>query len=299
MKIVVTGSLGHISKPLTQILVQKGHSVTVISSKAERQQEIEALGAKAAIGTLEDVALLTETFTGADVVYVMTPPVPFFNHSFDPEAYYRKLGNNYAQAILQSGVKHVVHLSSIGAHLDQGSGFILYSAHNVEEILKSLPDDVMITFLRPVGLYYNLFAFINAIKKQGVIATNYGADDQVLLVAPIDVATVAAEEITQRFQGRKIRYIASEEISCNEAADILGEAIGKPGLKWTIVSNQQYQEILETFGMASHLASDMVEMNAATHTGKLYEDYYRNRPTLGNVKLKDFAKTFAAVYHHE
>jgi len=38
-------------------------------------------------------------------------------------------------------------------------------------------------------------------------------------------------------------------------------------------------------------------MNAATHTGKLYEDYYKNRPTLGKVKLKDFVKEFAIAYH--
>ncbi len=43
MKIVVTGSLGNISKPLTQELIQKGHTVTVISSKAERQKDIEAI----------------------------------------------------------------------------------------------------------------------------------------------------------------------------------------------------------------------------------------------------------------
>jgi hypothetical protein len=40
-------------------------------------------------------------------------------------------------------------------------------------------------------------------------------------------------------------------------------------------------------------------MNAATHTGKLYEDYYKNRPTLGKVKLKDFVKEFATAYHQE
>ena len=55
MKIIVTGSLGHISKPLTEELVQKGHAVTVISSKPERQKDIEALGAAAAIGTIDDV----------------------------------------------------------------------------------------------------------------------------------------------------------------------------------------------------------------------------------------------------
>ena len=48
MKIIVTGSLGHISKPLTKELVQKGHTVTVISSKPGKQKEIEALGAAAA-----------------------------------------------------------------------------------------------------------------------------------------------------------------------------------------------------------------------------------------------------------
>jgi uncharacterized protein YbjT (DUF2867 family) len=52
MKITITGSLGNISKPLTQELVEKGHSVTVISSNPEKQKEIEALGAAAAIGSL-------------------------------------------------------------------------------------------------------------------------------------------------------------------------------------------------------------------------------------------------------
>ena len=74
MKIIVTGSLGHISKPLTQELVQKGHSVTVISSSPQKQKEIEALHAKAAIGTAEDIDFLTTTFTGADAVYCMVPP---------------------------------------------------------------------------------------------------------------------------------------------------------------------------------------------------------------------------------
>ncbi len=40
MKIVVTGSLGHISKPLTIELVQKMHTVTVISSNPERQKAL-------------------------------------------------------------------------------------------------------------------------------------------------------------------------------------------------------------------------------------------------------------------
>ena len=65
MKIIVTGSLGQISKPLAKELVEKGHSVTVISSNPERQKDIEALGAKAAIGTMEDLDAASCTCGGA------------------------------------------------------------------------------------------------------------------------------------------------------------------------------------------------------------------------------------------
>lgn len=121
MKIIVTGSLGNISKPLTQELVQKGHSVTVISSTPERQKEIEALGATAAIGTLEDVNFLTATFTGADAAYCMAPP-----DIANPNQilYYQNIGKTYKAAIANSNLKRVVHLSSYGAHLPSGTGFI-------------------------------------------------------------------------------------------------------------------------------------------------------------------------------
>jgi len=109
MKLIVTGSLGNISKPLTKELIQKGHDVVVISNNPKTAKEIEALGAKAAIGTLEDVAFLTTTFIGADAVYAMVPPD--FSAP-DLIARYQNLGNGYAQAIQQSGVKKVVQLSS-------------------------------------------------------------------------------------------------------------------------------------------------------------------------------------------
>ncbi len=52
MKIVLTGSLGNIGRPLTQALTEQGHTITVISSSDSRQKDIEALGAKAAIGKM-------------------------------------------------------------------------------------------------------------------------------------------------------------------------------------------------------------------------------------------------------
>lgn len=296
MKFIVTGSLGNISKPLAQELVQKGHRVTVISSKPEKQKDIEAIGAIAAIGTLEDVDFLVSTFTGADAVYCMVPPNDYFDLSLDLIAYYCRIGNNYVQAIHQSGVKRVVNLSTFGAHLEKGSG-ILFGAHNVEKILNELSSDVAITHIRPTSFYYNLYGYVDTIKNQGFIAANYGADKIIPWVSPIDIAAAIAEELVTPFVGRKVRYVASEELTGNETASILGAAIGKPDLKWKIITNEQTLSGLESVGMNPQIAAGLVEMYASLYSGLLAEDYYRHKPTvMGKVKLKDFAKKFAAVF---
>jgi uncharacterized protein YbjT (DUF2867 family) len=169
----------------------------------------------------------------------------------------------------------------------------------VENILDALPSDIAITYMRPVGFYYNLLGFINTIKTEGVIATNYGGDNKKPWVSPIDIAAAIAEEINTPFAGRKVRYVASDEVSCNEIASILGKAIGKPDLKWVIIPDEKMLYGMITAGMNPEIAAGFVEMNAGMVTGELYEDYYRNRPTLGNHKLKEYAKEFAAVYNQQ
>ena len=297
MKIIITGSLGHISKPLAQELIEKGHSVTVISSSPDRRKDIEALGANAAIGSLEDVDFLTETFTGADAVYVMVPPANYFDQSLDLLGHYHKIGNNYAQAIEKSGVKRVVNLSTIGGNLDKGNG-ILLGAHDVEEILNKLPSDVNLTHMRPVYFYYNLLAFENSIKEQGMMFANYGKD-KFPLVAPKDIAAAVAEEIVKTESENKIRYVVSDEKNGDEVAEILGNAIGKPALKWVIVSDEQVLDALKSIGMQPKIAEGMIEMYAGMNSGLLMEDYEKHKPAeWGNVKLNEYAEEFAKLLNN-
>ncbi len=174
MKVVVTGSLGNISKPLTTELVQKGHTVTVISSNEERSKEIKALGA---------------------------------------------------------------------------------------------------------------------------IAANYGADTPYVWVSPIDIAAAIVEELETPLMGKKVRYVASDELTGKETATIVGAAIGQPDLQWMIIPNEQMQSGLEVAGMNPQIAAGLVETYAGVGSGILFEDYYRNQSTaLGKVKMTDFAKEFAAAF---
>lgn len=285
--------MGHVGRPLTTALVQKGHRVTVISSKGDKQKDIEALGATAAIGSLEDVDFLSSAFTGADAVFAMIPPA--FGEP-DQIAYYRRMGNHYAEAIRRSGVKHAVHLSSYGAELDKGTGFILGS-HNVEGILNDLTDTA-VTHLRAMYFYYNLYHFTGMIKSAGFIGSNYGGSDRLVMVDPKDIAAVAAEELTSSAAGKKVRYVASDEHTAAEAARILGTAIDKPDLKWITFTDEQTLNALEQNGMPKHAAAMLVELNAAIHSGIMFIEYDKNKPSvMGAVKLEEFAEEFAAAFN--
>lgn len=299
MNIVLTGSISNVGKPLTQQLVKQGHSVTVITSKSERIDAIEALGAAAAVGSMFDADFLATTFKSADVVYLMET-LDAAGNAFDKNVDFIRaigqIGLNYKQAVLQSGVNQVVHLSSIGAHKKDGYG-ILEFHYNVETILQQLPENVRIKFIRPVAFFTNLFGLIQDIKTKGVIVSNYGGDKKEPWVSPEDIAVAIAEEMETPFAGRMIRYVASDEVSPNEIASALGEAIGKPDLQWRVISDHQLLANWLNIGFNSQIAHGFVELQASQRTGLLYEDFYRNKPTFGKVKLNAFAKQFATAFN--
>src|ERR1700761_994470 len=105
MKIIITGSTGNISKPLTTMLVEAGHEVSVITSNANKAKEIEALGVVPLTGSVEEADFVQRAFAGADAVYTMIPPNMA---SSDCKAFVYGVGNNYVQAIKAAGVKKVV-----------------------------------------------------------------------------------------------------------------------------------------------------------------------------------------------
>ncbi|AMR26426.1 NAD-dependent dehydratase [Hymenobacter psoromatis] len=293
MKIIVTGSLGNISQPLATELVRQGHAVTVFSSSPARRAAIEALGAAAAIGSLEDADFLTATFAGADAVYAMVPP----NFAApDLRGYFQRIGRHYARAIRQAGVPRVVQLSSWGADRDHGTGNIL-GPHDVEEILAAVPG-LALTHLRPTTFYTNYYGFLGIIKNAGFPGANIAGGHRGALVHPRDIAAVAAEELTNpaAAPGRTVRYVASDERTSDEVAHVLGAAIGRPDLHWVEFSDEQMRENLLRNGLPASTADGVVDIYISLRTGQLGEDYERHKPALGQVKLEDFAQEFAAAY---
>lgn len=296
MKYVVTGSTGHISKPLTAKLVAAGHTVTVVSHSAARADEIKGLGAEAAIGSLNDLDFITRKFTGADAVYIMIPPPPPTVTNWLESQ--KAIADNYVAALKAAQVKYAVVLSSIGAHKRKGVGPVDGTAYLEEELLKQ--SETKVHVLRPGYFYPNLFGQLGIIKGAGIVGSAQPADTKLVLVDPSDIAEAAAAKLLSPPAGNyTIEYIASEDTATwADVTKALGAAIGKPELPYVQFTDEQSEGGMKQAGFAPTIVEGYLAMGKAMRSGDMFEHYWTTpEVTRGKVKLGDFAKVFAGVYN--
>ena len=292
MKIIITGSLGNIGKPLAQNLVASGHDVTVVSSNADRKSDIENLGAKAAIGSVSDAGFLAETFAGADSLFAMTPPNLGGSNIISNTV---NAGKAFAEAINKAGVKRVVMLSSIGADLEKGTGPIV-GLHQIEEIYNGL-ENTAVTFLRAGFFFTNLYNDVPMIKGAGIVGANYPAGLKMPFVHPKDIAAAAAEELQKDTIGKNIRYIISDVRTPNDVANVLGNAIGKTDLPWVEFTDEQSLQGMTQAGLPEEMAAMYTEMGSGLRSEKIAAHFLSNNFSVdGKIKLEDFAKEFAEKF---
>ncbi|MGJ1445713.1 NAD(P)H-binding protein [Sphingobacterium spiritivorum] len=292
MKITITGSLGNIGRFLTERLLQSGHHVTVVSHSEGRKQEIEKLGAVAAIGSINDVSFLRNAFKDADAVFAMTPPNMGGSHIINNTV---EAGKAIAQAIKESAVSRVVMLSSIGAGLPDGNGPIA-ALHHIERIYTEL-EDVAVTFLRAGYFFTNFYNDIPLIKAVGITGSNYPSSTSIPLVHPFDIAMAAAEKLEQPFTGKNIQYVISDFRAAGDVADVLGNEIGKPELPWIEFTDEEALHGMMQAGVPEEIAGLYVEMGAGIRAGKIQADFMNvGAPVTGQVKLEDFAKEFSGRF---
>ncbi len=288
---VITGSIGHISKEVVKGLTKAGNEVRVVTSSQDRVKEIESLGARAFVGKIQDESFVNEAFKGADVVYTMIPPI--WNTTNWRQAQL-EVAKVYAQAIQAAGVKYVVNLSSIGAHLSEGNGPI-GGAHDLEQLLNAIPG-LNVKHLRPGFFYYNLLNQIGLIRHAGILGANYGDKQDLLLVDTKDIAAAALEELLGlSFSGNSVRYIIGDVRTGQQIADVLGKAIGRT-LNWVLFTDEQQLQGALQAGLSETHAQGFTEMGKGFREGHVQEEVLLHMPTLSPTKLEEFAQEFAKAY---
>ncbi|WP_324671479.1 NmrA family NAD(P)-binding protein [Hymenobacter sp. GOD-10R] len=292
MKITTAGSLGNVAKPVVKMLLAAGHDVTVITSNNDRKDEIKALGAVAAVGSLSDAAFLTTAFHGADAVYAMVPPAMGTSHLIQNIA---EAGQAYAQAIKAAGVSRVVMLSSVGADAAAGTGPV-QGVHQIEQLFQQLAG-VNVTILRSGFFYTNFLRDIPLIKNMNLFGNNYSGEDKLVLTHPEDVATAVASELQQPGNGFEVKYIISAISTGNEVASLLGPAIGKPDLVWTTIPDEQLKQGMLSAGLSPELAGLITELGQGVRAGLVTQDFFATGAHVtGKIKLEQFVEEFKNQY---
>ncbi|WP_125768493.1 SDR family oxidoreductase [Lapidilactobacillus wuchangensis] len=292
MKITLLGSLGHINRLVIPELVQAGAEVTVITTNAQRAAAIQAMGAQAAIGDMQDEQFLAATFAGQDVVYLMLAGHP----GNDPYTSAVAQANIWVRALRTTQVKNVVDLSSIGADAGEIAGS-LHAYHLIEHELRQLPD-VNLAFVRPTGFYANLLANLPTIKQNQVIYSNQPATLPQKYVAPSDIAAIIVPLLLQTPTGITVKYAFSDTFTGEQFITKLQAALKMPHLKWIQISDAQYLQNLTNHGVPQEIATSLVQTSRyQRQPEQLYADLTARETVAGKVKLADFIQEYVAAIH--
>ena len=289
----VMGATGNIGSQLVGILLGPGEKVRVMGRSSERLKAFVDRGAEAAVGDVSDAAFLTKTFAGADAVFAMIPP----NYAADDfRGLYNEIAAKITRAIQDSGVKHVVFLSSHGAHLSENTGVVL-GLHDAEQRLNQL-DGVHVLHLRPTYFMENLLSNVGMIKNMGVMGGEIRGDVQFAMIATKDIAAVAAEHLVKRdFSGKAVRELLGErDVSMNEAAQVFGAKIGKPDLKYVRFPPEDAKKAMMDLDFSADVSDGLLELGKAINDGLMAVNHPRTPENTTATSIEDFADYFAQVY---
>ena len=292
---VIMGATGNIGSKLANILLDKGEKVKVIGRSAERLKPFVDHGAEAAVGDVSDVEFLTNVFKGADAVFALIPPVYTTN---DFRGYYNEIGANIVKSIQESGVKHVLFLSSHGAHLPEKTGPVK-GLYDVEQKLNKL-DDVNILHLRPTYFMENLLTNIGMIKNMNINGGTIKGDIKFAMIATKDIAPVAADHLLKRdFSGKTVHELLGErDISMDEVTKVLGEKIGKPDLGYVQFSVEDAKKGMMDFGLSDDVSDQMIELERAINDSLFAVNQPRTAKNTTGTSIEEFADFFAEAYEN-
>jgi uncharacterized protein YbjT (DUF2867 family) len=263
---VVTGATGNTGSVIANRLLDAGKKVRVIGRNQEKLKSFTARGAEPFVADVTDQAALTKAFAGAEAVYAMIPP-DIANP--DPRAYQQRVSDALAGAIQQSGVKHVVALSSIGADKASGNGPVA-GLHEFENKLNQIAG-LNVVHLRAGYFMENTLGQAAAIRAMGKMAGPLHPDLKLPLIATRDIGAAAAELLLKLdFSGRSTRELLGQrDLSYDDITAIIAKGIEKSDLKYQEFPAEQIKPVFVKLGMSPAMADLLLDMSAGLNSGHM------------------------------
>jgi uncharacterized protein YbjT (DUF2867 family) len=290
---VITGATGNTGRRIAEALLDAGQAMRVVGRSPERLQALVDRGAHAAAGDLHDAEFLAGAFAGATAVYAMIPP----NYGAeDFRAYQNQVADALVEGVRRAGVRRVVTLSSVGAHLPEGAG-VVQGIHDMEQRFNAL-SGVDVLHLRATYFMENLFGQIGSVKQMGAMGGALRADLRFPIVHTADIASVAARRLLEGgWSGVQVEYVlGAEDVDSRQVAKVLGGAIGRPELDYVEIPYADFEQVMRGIGASPSVAAAYVQFIRSMNDGRILEDARRSAANTTQTRLQDFAPEFAGAY---
>jgi uncharacterized protein YbjT (DUF2867 family) len=291
--ITVMGATGHVGGRIAELLLDRGEQVRALGRSTEKLAGLAGRGASVLTGDAGDAGFLTKAFRGADAAFTLLPPdVLASNYRRQQDAQ----GEAIATAIRESGLRHVVFLSSLGGELAEGTGPIA-GLHAQEERLRRLPG-LNVLILRPTYFFENFFDTLGLIKHQGINGGPIAPDLPFPMIATQDIADVAARALRQRdWRGVVVKELLGErDLTFAEATRIIGARLGKPDLTYVQFPYDAFTASLVHMGISPSVAGLYTEMARAINDGRVKSQEGRRPENTTPTTFEAFADTLTPAY---
>lgn len=292
---IITAATGNIGKALATALLAEGKKVRVIGRDAAKLKDLTEKGAEAMTGDVKDRNFVMQAFAGGTAAFCLIPPS---YQATDFRSEQKLIAGNYAAAVKANGIKYALLLSSVGAHLRNGAGVVDGLGDMEEEFLKL--NDVNVINLRPTYFMENLFGQIHTIKAMGIMGSPVQGDISLPMVATKDIAAKAFEFLKDlSFSGNTIHYVLGpRDVTYNEVATVIGNAIGKPDLKYVQFPYEDAKNAMVMSGFVSENVAELFNgLARAMNDGNARNAHTRTPENTTPTTLEEFAKGFAMAFN--
>ena len=273
MRIFVTGATGFIGTELVKELIATGNQVFGLSRSEVGMQSLQAAGADAVHGTIQDLDLLRKSATGMDAVVHLA-----FNH--DDMTKFAQSGADERAAIealgsaLAPGALLVVTSGTGLAEGGPGHVRLETDAPQTSEALPRQPENtaravaergIRVAIVRLPQVHdtrkQGLVPYVTETARQKGISAYIGDGSNRWAAAPLaDVARLYRLAVEQTGPGVTVYHAVQEEgVPMREIAETIGKGFGIPVVSLTP------EAAAEHFGWLYHFAAlDMPASSAAT-----------------------------------
>lgn len=273
---IIVGATGQIGSNVISEVKRSGFSVRAVVRNPEKLLDKNVEIKKADLFNREQ---LIEAFKGGTTVFVLTPENPSSTAILGET---KQIVENYREAIQETGVKKVVALSSIGAHLTSNTGNILMS-RILEQGLDNLEAEKI--FIRPSYYFSNWLGFLDSVEEFNILPTFFPEHLKIDMNSPVDLAKFISKIMTDTTSSENKRIYelnGPEKYSSLDIAETFSKLFQKKVTTQSIPKDK-WRETLVSVGFTENTAANLSYMTQAVIDNKTVPERPKDVITLSTT----------------